>query len=405
MNVLMISPGFPVEQPFFTRGLHRQGGRVIGIGDSPESALPEIARQSLAAYFQVPSLGDTAAIVQQCMAIDRRTRIDRVECTWEPYVTLAAQIRQALGVPGMIYDQVVAYRDKERMKQILDQHGIRTPRHAAANSVAGVREAIERVGYPVCIKPIAGAGSADTYRVRDDDELAAITPLLGHVPTVSVEEFIEGSDYTFDTICVDGQIQFFNIATYRPRALIARQNEWISPQTICLREVDAKVLEGGRRMGQAVLEALEFQTGFTHMEWFLKPSGEVVFGEIAARPPGSHTVDLMNYANDCDLYDGWAEAVLHGRFSQSIQRRYNAGHIFKRARGQGQITAIEGIEGLLRDYSDHICVVDLLPIGATRRNWKQTLRSDGMVIARHPDLESLFEILDQIGIRLQMDAN
>lgn len=404
MNVIMISPGFPVEQPFFTRGLARQGARVIGLGDQPESALPAIARESLAAYFQVPSFTDEEAVYRQVDDIARRVEIERVECTWEPYVLLAAKLRERYGVPGMTYRQVLPFRDKEIMKEVLDAHGIRTPHHAATTTVAGVRKAIDQIGYPVCIKPIAGAGSADTYRVRDEQELEQVVPLLKHVPEVTVEEFIEGNDYTFDTVCVDGQIKFFNIATYRPRALVARQNEWISPQTICIRDVDSPHLAAGRRMGEAVIKALGFQTGFTHMEWFLKPDGEAVFGEIAARPAGSHTVDLMNYANDIDLYEGWAEAVLHGRFSQPITRKYNAGHIFKRAQGQGRIQRIEGLESLLSEFGQHICVVDLLPIGAPRRNWKQTLRSDGMIIARHPDFGTLCEILDQIGVRLQMYA-
>ena len=49
-----------------------------------------------------------------------------------------------------------------------------------------------------------------------------------------------------------------------------------------LRDVDSEEYAAGREMGRAVLRALNFQTGFTHMEWFRKPDGEVVFGEIAA---------------------------------------------------------------------------------------------------------------------------
>ena len=39
-------------------------------------------------------------------------------------------------------------------------------------------------------------------------------------------------------------------------------------------------------MGKQVLAALGFQTGFTHLEWYRKEDGEVVFGEIGARAPG-----------------------------------------------------------------------------------------------------------------------
>ena len=40
MNVIMISPGFPAEMTFFTRGLARVGARVIGLGDQPLETLP-----------------------------------------------------------------------------------------------------------------------------------------------------------------------------------------------------------------------------------------------------------------------------------------------------------------------------------------------------------------------------
>ena len=65
----------------------------------------------------------------------------------------------------MTVAETVPFRDKERMKQVLDAAGIRTPRHARTTTVAGVWAAVERIGYPIIVKPIAGAGSADTYRV------------------------------------------------------------------------------------------------------------------------------------------------------------------------------------------------------------------------------------------------
>ncbi len=351
MNVLMISPGFPVEQPFFTRGLARQGVSVIGLGDQPESALPPVARDALTAYLHVHSFTDENQVMQVVADADRRVGIHQIHCTWEPYMTLAGQLREMLGIGGMTVEQTIPFRDKEIMKRVLDSAGIRTPRHASVTTSAGVRQAAQEIGYPVCVKPVSGAGSADTYRVNSAEHLEDILPRLGHVREVSVEEFIEADEFTFDTVCVNGEIRFFNIAMYRPRPLIGRSNEWISQQTICLRHPDQPWLQPGLEMGQAVLKALEFNTGFTHMEWYLKPDGEAVFGEIAARPPGANTVDLMNFANDFDIYSGWAEAVVHGSFSQPIHRNYNAGHIFKRAQGQGHIRAIEGLQGLMADFA------------------------------------------------------
>lgn len=404
MRIVMISPGFPVEQAYFTRALARAGVEVVGVGDQPAHALPPEAREHLVHYQQAP-LGRAEDVLDALVDLGRRAGIDRVECLWEPYVLLAAMARERLGLPGMTVDQALLFRDKELMKQRLDEAGIRTPRHASATTAAEVWAAAERIGYPLIVKPVAGAGSADTYRVDAPADLAEMLPMLLHVRTLSVEEFIDGDEeYTYDTVCAGGEVLFENISWYRPRPLIGRSVEWISPQTVALRDIDAPHLQDGRRMGRQVLQALEFDTGFTHMEWFRTPAGEAVFGEIGARPPGARSVDIMNYSTDGDLFALWAEAVTRGR-SEPLTRRYNAATIFKRAHGIGRITRIEGLEQLVRDHREHLCVVDLLPVGARRRDWRATLLSDGMVIARHPDLGELTALADRIGRDLQIYAS
>lgn len=283
MNVLMISPGFPVEQPYFTRGLASVGARVIGMGDQPEGALPPMTREAVSAYFKV-NFADEDGMIAEAQRIASQIRIDRVECLWEALMLPAARIRETLGLPGMSVAETVPFRDKEVMKKVLDKAGIRTPRHAAATTVTQVKEAAHWIGFPIIIKPIAGAGSMDTYKVGSAEELDRVLRDMHHVPEVSVEEFVEGEDFTFDTICADGKILFYNVSFYRPRALVSRSNDWISPQTISLRDVEDSRIADGVRMGRAVLQALNFRTGFTHMEWYRKDNGEAVFGEIGGRP-------------------------------------------------------------------------------------------------------------------------
>ena len=152
------------------------------------------------------------------------------------------------------------------------------------------------------------------------------------------------------------------------------------------------------------LETLGFRSGFSHMEWFLKADGEAVFGEIGARPPGAHSVDLMNYGCDIDLFTGWAEAVVHKRLTQPIERRYNAAIVCKRAQGSGRIVAIEGLDRVLSHCGHHLVALDLRRIGAPRRDWRQTLLSDGWAIVRHPNLEAALEMADRVGTDLQLYA-
>lgn len=401
-TVLLLGCAFPPELPFFSRGLARVGARVFGVDQMPESHLPPMTRDSLSGYFQVASLFNEVAF-DDLLGRVRSMHFDRIESLWEPTVLLAARLRDAMGVPGLTHEQALRFRDKDKMKQAVADAGLRTPRHQRADSAKACYPAAEQVGYPICLKPIAGAGSENTYRVDSEAELDAALARAGD-REYNIEEFVDGEEYTFDTISIAGRIAYENFSWYRPRPLVGRSVEWISPQTVTLRDVNAPELAGGRILGEKVLEALGPHTGFSHMEWYLKSDGDVVFGEIAARPPGAHTVDTMNFACDMDLFTGWSEAVVDGTWSVEVERLYNCAIIFKRAVGPGHIRRIEGLDRILASFGEHIPAMDLLPIGAHRRDWVKTLLSDGYVFVRHPDLDTTCELADRVGTELQLYA-
>ena len=79
--------------------------------------------------------------------------------------------------------------------------------------------------------------------------------------------------------------------------------------------------------------------------------------------------------------------------------------MFKRAQGQGTIRRITGLGTYLARYGQHVACLDLLPVGAQRRNWLQTLISDGYAIVRHPDLQSCLTLADRFGTDVQLYAS
>ena len=112
----------------------------------------------------------------------------------------------------------------------------------------------------------------------------------------------------------------------------------------------------------------------------------------------------MNYACDGDVFRLWAEAITAGRTEQSMEKRFNAALVFKRAVGPGStITAIEGLDRILAEHGEHIPVVDLVPVGQRRKDWTQTVTGDGWIVARHMDLQETLALADRLasGVKLE----
>ena len=392
MNVVFLAPSYPPEMQQYTRGLAEVGANVFGVGDTARRALPASLKPHLANYLQVPRIMDENDVIKRVSAWLRGRQIDRVLSNWEPLVILAARLRERFGLPGMTVDQVTGFRDKMLMKDRVAAAGLRVPHAFKVRTEREIREAAERIGFPLILKPIAGAGSADTYKVNSKAELENAIGAMRHVEVVSCEEYIDGEEFTYDTVSIGGKPAYENVAAYLPKPLIARSEEWISPVIITVRDMDQSKLKPGIALGRKVLKALGMGDGFTHMEWYLTKKGEAVFGEIGCRPGGAHLVDQMNYTGDIDLFREWARVACWRSFEAPTRRKYNAGIVFKRALGQGRITRITGLREYLRRYGDWVVEEQLLRPGTMRRNWKQTLLSDGHLLVRHPNWDEAYKM-------------
>jgi hypothetical protein len=173
MKVVFLSPVYPPEMIEYTRGLAEVGAQVYGVGDTPFEALPAKVKPYLYDYLRVPRIMQEDDVMERVSTWLRGTTVDRVLSNWEPLVILAARLRERWGVPGMTVDQVTGFRDKQLMKERVAAAGLRVPKSKRVTTEKETRAAAEEIGYPLILKPIAGAGSADTYKVTTNAELDA----------------------------------------------------------------------------------------------------------------------------------------------------------------------------------------------------------------------------------------
>ena len=378
-NVVFVAP-FPLETSIrFSRALRQLHNiRLLGVFQEPP---PQDA--GFDDVVLIKNGLDAHQIAEGVGLLKRRYGpIHRITGVLEDIQSQLAAVREAFGVPGLSVASADRFRDKGLMKQRVAAAGLRVPRAARVRTDSDVWRAAELTGFPLILKPIAGAGSADTYRIDGPDDLLRVLPYLRHVPEASCEEFVEGEEYTFDTICIEGKPAFMNVAQYLPRPLLARTHEWISPEIITVRDMTQPKLQGGIRLGLGVLDALHMGTGFTHMEWYRKADGEVVFGEIAARPPGANIVKLTGLAHDTDLYRAWARATVDEAFDGPWERKFSTGCAYLRGPGQGRVVSVDGLDEAQRAVGHLVVHTSLPKIGAPKRD---TYEGDGYAIVRHPD--------------------
>ena len=394
MKVVFIQPAYPVEQQEFCRGLAEVGATVIGVGSGPLAQQPSRIHRYLSAWVDAGNLLDLEGAARRIAAKVGSVGVDRVESLWEPTVELAARVRELLGVPGMSVDTAMGFRDKQIMTDRARAAGVRVPHSFRVKTAKEAWAAVEQIGFPVILKPIAGAGSADTFRCNDEDAFAQALAKTRHVAEAIVAEFIEGEEFTCDCVVIDNKPVFESITQYFPRPLIARSEHWISPAQMTYRDPYRPDLIGGIEMSRKVIAGLQLGTGFTHMEWYRTKKGEIVFGEIGARNGGGHLVDMMNWSNDADIYREWARSVCWKSFEANVQRNFFVGMVFKRALGNGRIKAKVGVEEATSRCGRWLITEQLLPIGAQRRDWKQTLVSDGFAAMRHPDEQAVKAMMD-----------
>ena len=404
MHVIFVEPCFPYNQRQFVRALRAVGARVTGIGEVPVDSIPSEIKGWLHDYVHVPSVVHEGAMMDAVKLVQSRGWVDRMEATIEAHIMPTARVREARGIPGTSVQTSYLCRDKPAMKEALRKAGVPCAQSIGSDSPEEIRDFAKTVGYPLIIKPRDAAGAAGTWKVTNDEELenAIVESYADRGASVAVEEFIEGHEGFFDTICVDGKIMHSFITHYYPGVLEAMRTRWISPQFITTNRMDAEGYDEVKEMGKKVIDALGIGTSATHMEWFYGPKG-LKFSEIGCRPPGVGAWDLYCAAHEMDVYKEWAMAIVHGHPAQRPSRRYSAGLINLRPDQDGHIVAYENIE-LLDQLGPAIIDHHLPPVGSPTQPVEAGYMANAWIRVRHPDYDQLRHLLNTIGEKVQVRA-
>jgi hypothetical protein len=329
MNIVFLSPHFPPNAYLFCVRLRELGATVLGLADAPyESLRPEL-RGALSEYYRVGDMHDQDGLIRALgWFTHRHGRIDRLDSLNEYWLETDARLRTAFDIPGLRLDGIERVKRKSAMKKVFQRAGVPVARGMIARTPRAAREFANEVGYPIIAKPDVGVGAARTYRIENDEQLAAYLEDRAAVDYL-LEEFLQGQLLSYDGL-VDryGNPVFTVSLVYGIDVLDAVKGAdmhyWID------REVAPDLEELGRR----VLSAFDVRERPFHFEFFRLADGSLVALEVNMRQPGGLTVDMWNWANDMDTYRSWAEILVRGTTEISPSR---ANYCYWAGRKRGRV--------------------------------------------------------------------
>ncbi|NBK97781.1 MAG: ATP-grasp domain-containing protein [Erysipelotrichia bacterium] len=326
MNFIFISPNFPDSYWNFCRALKRNGVNILAIGDCPYEKLNPNLKKSLNEYYKVSSLENYDEVYRGCAFLAfKHGKIDWLESNNEYWLERDAKLRSDFNITTGIQSHSIQHiKYKSKMKEYFIKAGVKVARYHLMKDFVDGLAFTKEVGYPVVVKPDNGVGASTTYKINNDEELRDFYHQLKDTPFI-MEEYVDGTTLSFDGIAGKKREIIFATAHYYPDSIMDLVNQQKDVWFYSLKQIPEDLAKVGKR----VIETFESNCRFFHCEYFrlnkdkegLGKKGDLIALEVNMRPPGGYIPDMINYANEVDVYQLWADMVTYNKGMYDADKR------------------------------------------------------------------------------------
>ncbi|WP_093717742.1 ATP-grasp domain-containing protein [Actinacidiphila alni] len=269
---------------------------------------------------------DPAELFAAALEVTQLHPVGGVTTYIEEYVTHAAFLAEALGLPGPSPEAAGICRDKHATRVALDRSGVGSARSELVRGQDQAVGAADRIGYPVVVKPRRLAGSVGVRlctspdQVRDAYHAAASARLLEmRADGVLVEGYLDGPEVSAEcVVTADGTCHVVAVArkALGPHPGFEETGHTVDSSDELL--ADEALLSAVR----GAVTATGYRSGVVHVELRIV-RGQPAVIEINARPAGDLIPHLVHLATGVDLA-GAAADVAFGRDPQLTPTRGQA---------------------------------------------------------------------------------
>jgi biotin carboxylase len=240
-------------------------------------------------------------------AVDARP-VSAVLAVGDRPTVMAAYLSRLLGLPGHPPEAAAASRDKRLSRDKLKAAGLPTPSFITVPASVDAASLLDRITFPVVVKPTVLSGSRGV--IRADDPLSFATAfervrrLLAsndvrelrdtEADVVQIEEYVPGDEYAVEAVIDNGRVQTLAIFD-KPDPLegpFFEETIYVTPSratAATLRQIEIAVADAARALG--------LYHGPIHAECRVNNRGVYVL-EVAARPIGGLCAKALRFEAD-----------------------------------------------------------------------------------------------------------
>lgn len=320
MNILLSAVGrraYLVE--YFKQVVHPLGGKVYATNTHPDATGYLVADEART----VPPSADPS-YCEEMLELCGKWRIKLLFSLhdWDaPVIARARQRFLEIGtVPVMGSGELLATcLDKYATVRALEAIGIQCP-----ETVLSIEEALDRLSFPMIVKPRWGQGSLGLFRVNDREELAAayalsslqarrfagVCPEIDATkPQIVIQECLPGPEYGCDIV---NDLNGAYRRSFVKRKMAMRSGETDVAESVSFPEVESAAARIGAWSGHL---------GCMDSDWMLNAEGRPCLVELNPRFGGGYPFTHSAGANVPRACVEWA----YGQDSDSWYREYRTG--------------------------------------------------------------------------------
>lgn len=362
-NFVFISPTFPKTYYQFPKAWKKLGGTSLCIGEDSWQSLPQEMKDACSEYYQVRSMKDYDQMYRAvAWFAHKHGKIDWLESNNEFWLEQDARLRTDFNITtGDKTESVMRYKTKSNMKAFYEKAGVPVARYHLVTEEDAGKKFVEEVGYPVIVKPNDGVGANATWKISNEAELDKFYKGKPDVEYI-MEEFVPGEIVSFDGITDQDNRIIFKTSHRFPDPIM----NIVNSKGECWYYSEREIPEDLEKMGTAVIHAFNIKGRFFHTEYFrlyedkegLGHKNDLVGLEVNMRPPGGYTPDMMNYANDIDVYEIYAAMAMDNKNICKTDRQFHCVYVGKR----DQYVYANNQASIFTQYGSHIMMHGFMPV-------------------------------------------